>query len=291
MPKKLWNKELIIAELKRCRQSGPKINPKLDAAARKHFGSLRAALDIAGLPCAMKPPPFNRWSKKTVIETIRERCRNGEKVERINRGDRLLNRAGARLFGSWSNACAAAGFPKPILDFYTADEVQLRIIEMYEHGLTLSLKSQNDLKLRRSTKKHFGGWRKAVESLGLGSELPKLWTEQAVFDAILHRRAAGFNLYETRREDNRLFVAAQIYFGSWLKALEVAGIDGRVRESWSKEKVVQRLQQLAETTPTWKIGEIEPKVVCAARRRFGSFKKALEAAGLEPRTRKPGRGQ
>jgi hypothetical protein len=33
MPKKRWNKDLIIAELKRCRQNGPKVNITLDAAA------------------------------------------------------------------------------------------------------------------------------------------------------------------------------------------------------------------------------------------------------------------
>ncbi|MCY2984374.1 MAG: hypothetical protein NTY15_12170, partial [Planctomycetota bacterium] len=56
-------------------------------------------------------------------------------------------------------------------EFYTADEVRLRIIDLYENGVALSLKSQNDRKLQRSVKKHFGGWRRAVESLGLGSEL------------------------------------------------------------------------------------------------------------------------
>jgi hypothetical protein len=287
MPKKVWTKEKIIADLKRCRQSGPKVNPKLDAAARKYFGSLRAALDIAGLPCAMKPPPYHKWSKKSVIETIRKRCRDGEKVERINRGDRLLYAAGKRLFGSWSEACKAAGFPRQTVDFYTADEVRLRIIELYENGLALTLKSQNDPKLRRSAKKHFGGWRRAVESLGLGGELRRLWTDQAVLDAILYRRAAGFSLYATRREDNRLFVAAQSRFGSWHNALEVAGINARVRESWSKEKVIARLQQLATTTPVHDIRKIDSKLACAAIRRFGSLAKAVEAAGVTPKPRKP----
>ena len=205
---KRWNKDVIIAELKRCRRSGPKVNPKLDAAARKYFGSLRAALDIAGLPCAKKPPPYNEWSKKSVIETIRKRCRDGEKVERINRGDRLLYAAGKRLFGSWSEACKAAGFPRQIVDFYTADEVRLRIIDLYENGLPLTLRSHPDQKLRRSVKKHFGGWRRAVESLGLGSELRRVWSDQAVIDAILHRRAAGWSINNTFKEDKGLFGSA-----------------------------------------------------------------------------------
>jgi hypothetical protein len=34
MPKKVWNKEKVLVEVKRCRQNGPKVIPQLDVAAR-----------------------------------------------------------------------------------------------------------------------------------------------------------------------------------------------------------------------------------------------------------------
>ncbi len=37
MPKKLWSKERVVAELKQHRQDGPRMHPQLDAAARRHF--------------------------------------------------------------------------------------------------------------------------------------------------------------------------------------------------------------------------------------------------------------
>jgi hypothetical protein len=282
MPKNRWNRDLIIAELKRCRQNGPKANPRLDAAARKHFGSLRAALEIAGLPCATRPPPYNKWSRQSVIEGIRKRHRDGESLERTSRDDRLLYSAGKRLFGNWSVARAAAGYPRPMREFHTADEVRLRIIDLYENGVPLSLNSQNDQKLKRSVIKHFRGWRRAVESLGLGGELRRVWTDQAVIDAILLRRAEGKSIYTTREEDSGLFGAAVNRFGTWYNALQAAGIEGWVREKWNKEKVVERLQRLTkDKVPEWKIRRIDPKVASAALRHFGSLRKAMLAAGFE----------
>ena len=114
-----------------------------------------------------------------------------------------------------------------------------------------------------------------------------MWTDQADLDAILYRRAAGFSLFATRREDNRLFVAAQSRFGIWHNALGIAGINARVRESWNKEKVIARLQQLATTTPVQDIRKIDSKLACAAARRFGSLAKAIEAAAVTTMPRKP----
>ena len=94
-------------------------------------------------------------------------------------GVRAAYEAAKRHFGTWTVARAAAGFPKPIREFYSPDEVRLLIIDLYERELPLTFGSHRDENLRRSAIKHFGGWRKAVESLGLESELPKRWTKQS----------------------------------------------------------------------------------------------------------------
>jgi hypothetical protein len=190
------------------------------------------------------------------------------------------------LFGNWSAAMEAAGYPRPRREYYTADEVRLRIIELYENGLALSLRSQNDQMLRRSAKKHFGGWRRAVELLGLGSELPRKWTDQAVIDAILRRRAAGLSIYTTREEDCGLFGAAVNRFGTWHNALQAAGIDGRVREQWSEEKVIDRLREHMKNSHGQNIRKVDSNLAYAATRRFGSLNKALEAAGITTMPRK-----
>jgi hypothetical protein len=97
------------------------------------------------------------------------------------------------------------------------------LIEHYEHELPLTSTSYNDPKLHRSAKKHFGSWRRAVESLGLGGALRREWTKQSVIEAILYRRAAGLSLYTTYQQDRGLFYAAVRRFGSWHLAPGTAG--------------------------------------------------------------------
>ena len=125
-----------------------------------------------------------------------------------------------------------------------------------------------------------------MESLGLGKELRRLWTDQAVLDAILHRRAAGLSLYATRREDNSLFVAAFNRFGSWHNALQVVGIDARVREQWNEEKVLMRIRQILHEIPIHRIRYVDSKLACAAERRFGSIRRAVEIALSDTAPRK-----
>lgn len=278
MPRKRWNRKKIIAELKRHRQDRPICHPQLDAAARRYFRSLRAALKVARLPCGKRPPPYNEWSKQLVIQMIRQRTQEGKLLDQTYREDPSLYSAGKRLFGNWSAARNAAGHPHPSREFYTADEVRLRIIELYENELPVTLCSYKELKMRRSVKKHFGSWRRAVESLGLGSELRRMWTDQAVIDAILHRRASGLSLYKTYREDKGLFCAAVCRFGNWHNALKAAGIEAQGRENWSKERIIERLQEIAQTDSRKNVRAIDLNVAIAAQRRFGSLGTALEVA-------------
>ncbi len=192
---------------------------------------------------------------------IRRRHRETNRLESTHREDPALYGAGKRLFGSWTAALAVAGFPKPKQEYYTADEVKLLLIDHYEHELPLTCNSFNDPKLVRSAHKHFGGWRRAVESLGLGDELRRKWTKQSVVEAILHRRAAGFRLHTTYKEDRGLFYAAVKRFGNWHLALQAAGIKCRPPERWSEEKIVQRLSYYARTTTVTNIKQVDPNLV------------------------------
>jgi hypothetical protein len=281
MPKKVWSKQKILAELRRIRVNGPKSNSRVDTAARKHFGSLREALRVASLPCGKRSPPYFSWSRESVIQAIRQRHQEGKSLSRTFRDEPSLYAVGKRLFGSWAKARAAAELPRHVPEFYTADEVRLMIIEMYEKELPLAFRSHNDEKLRRSAKKHFGGWRRAVQSLGLGSEAKRIWTKQSIIDAILYRRAAGHSLYRTVYDDKRLFNAAVKHFGNWQAALGAAGIQGRVLQRWSKELVVERLREVSLRCPGQNLRKVDVKLAAAAYRLLGSLGNALEAAGVQ----------
>ncbi len=76
-------------------------------------------------------------------------------------------------------------------------------------------------------------------------------------------------------------------FGNWHSALQAAGIEARVRERWSEEKVLERLRQHAKTTELKNIRKVDTNLAYAAARRFGSIEKAMLAAGLKSKQTKP----
>lgn len=77
-------------------------------------------------------------------------------------------------------------------------------------------------------------------------------------------------------------------FGSWLQVLTVAGLQNRFddsSESWSREEIIGRLQSIAKRTgrnsvKKDELSEDNGPSDKPIRRLFGSYRKALEAAGL-----------
>jgi hypothetical protein len=286
MSNQVWSKERVIAELTECRRLGTSRNTRLNAAARRYFGCLKVALDLVGLPYHKKPPSKHAPTKQSVIDAIRRRHHDGKNLGCTFREDSQLYSAGKRLFGTWKAARKAAGLPCRESDFYTADEVQLRMIELYEKDLPLTFGSHQDFKLQRSAKKHFGGWRKAAKSLGLDGEIRRAWTNQAVIDGIHLRRASGLDLYTTHKEDKALFCAAVSRFGNWSNAMKAAGIEHPVRERWSEARIIERLQQIANANEGRTVSNTDHNLAHAATRRFGSLQKALERAGTMSLTKR-----
>lgn len=279
METRKWSKDKVIAELKRVRANGPVQDKNLESAARRHFGSLRAALEAAGLIRGDRVSHYFRWTKESVIEAIRKRHADGESIDSIHKEDPALYAAGKTLFGTWNDARRQAGLPRVPSEFYSPDEVHLRIIEIYEKGLPLIYSSHRDPKLVRSAKKHFKGWRRAVKLLGLQSELRREWTDQAVIDSIHHRRDSGEDLFATHREDKALFGAAISRFGNWSNALAAAGIPRQRRERWTKQRIVQKLRELAASGYEGPVVRVDFNLAHAAARVFGTIGNAIDVAG------------
>ncbi len=111
------------------------------------------------------------------------------------------------------------------------------------------------------------------------------WTIETIRDAIHRERAAGKDLSSravTRRQW-KLVAAAVRIFGTWPKALRAAGLDPlrhRKTHHWTAEEVVARIRRHAETLPSREIRALDPKLADGARQVFGSWKKAVEAAGV-----------
>ncbi|MCS7064149.1 MAG: hypothetical protein NZM04_08945 [Methylacidiphilales bacterium] len=117
------------------------------------------------------------------------------------------------------------------------------------------------------------------------------WNEQRVIDEIKAWHAKGNPLYShfMRKNYQELLAAGIRYFGNWKQAVEAAGIEYKqVRRynHWTKEAIVQTLQRLYADGVDLSFRSMMltgyASMVYAAIRKtyFGSWKNALEAAGL-----------
>lgn len=115
----------------------------------------------------------------------------------------------------------------------------------------------------------------------------KKWTQELIIETIKKLHSQGKSLQPIKVD--YLFQVAIKYFGSYEKALKAAGLSYEmlgIREcsrKWSKKKIIEEIQKL------YRVGPINSKYVqdtcsgllTAAQRYFGSYEKAVEAAGFD----------
>jgi hypothetical protein len=116
------------------------------------------------------------------------------------------------------------------------------------------------------------------------------WSPSGVIKAILQRELDGapLNSAAVAKQYAGLYHAAIRRFCGWNGALQAAGIDPaevRQRIPWSRQSIVRRIRQLARAGSALNsaaIKQSESDVMGAAIRHYGSWSKALVAAGLDP---------
>ena len=117
------------------------------------------------------------------------------------------------------------------------------------------------------------------------------WSAERVIAEIRQWKDQGQPLYANfvRQNFQELLAAAIRYFGSWQKALESADIpytDVRKYRRWSKDSIIQEIQQLSSqgvdlSFRAMALSQHNAMVYAAIRPKyFGNWRTALEAAGL-----------
>lgn len=118
------------------------------------------------------------------------------------------------------------------------------------------------------------------------------WTSEQVLAEIRAWEGRGEPLYanHVRLNYQELLAASIRYYGSWQKAVEMAGISyDRVRKyrKWSNEIIIREIRELHAqgvdlSFRAMALSQHNPMVHAAIRPKyFGSWKSALEAAGLQ----------
>lgn len=115
------------------------------------------------------------------------------------------------------------------------------------------------------------------------------WTRERVIRDILECEAQGSTLTTGRKGvDQRLYNAARRIFGSWRNAILSAGIPPErvlTWDRWSPARILAMIRVISRRRrpmTTLQLDQRYRNVVSAARRHFGSWPKAVQAAGVDP---------
>jgi len=118
------------------------------------------------------------------------------------------------------------------------------------------------------------------------------WSQDSIALEIVSMYESGENMNYAGIAANNLALlrAATRYFGTWEAAIRYAGLDYdsiRRYKSWNRERIVARIQELHAQNAdlSWRnvCINIDPQLAAAATKKshFGSWREALEAAGLD----------
>jgi len=172
---------------------------------------------------------------------------------------------------------------------------EIRRLHKAKEDINYAAVEANHLSLIRAASWHFGKWRRAVEEAGIDYESLsryRRWSKERIIARIQELYAEGQDLSWrsiSQQVDPALAASAlrPNGFGSWPEAIEAAGLDidevARYKY-WNKERVLKAIKERHKAgvnLSSRNAQKNDQSLFCAARRRYGTWDNALEAAGLD----------
>jgi tRNA A37 N6-isopentenylltransferase MiaA len=251
-----------------------------------------------------------KWTKDRIIQEILALHKAGEPLStrnmaRLGYSGMVTTSYKPELFGGWRNAIRAANLdPRKVCTRrrkWTRERIVQRIRELHEQGEDLShsaaKRNHQYLVVVAADSRAFRSWRAAVEAAGIKYDRVSkhdYWSEEKIVQRIqaIHRRGGSLSHEEAKRKYGPLVSAASSrrYFGSWANAIHAAGLDyDEIRRisRWDKRKIVQKIRELhrqgreLNNSSMRRMGYRGMMEAASRPRNFGSWAKAIEAAGLD----------
>lgn len=279
-----WNRQTIIAALREYAAQGAschlgwKRDPPLWVAARRVFGTWRAAKTAAGL-LNLSSPPF---SSDEALERLRL-LMSGENPAVAARNERL-RAAIRRHFGSWREGLRRVGVMLPARRRWNQRVVKEEILRLRDAG-ALSRAWRDASSLFTAAVRHFGSWSEALRACDLPCRQQVRWSRERVLSMLQESAAKGvFSIGKARGSLQRAVVK---FFGGAKAAWAAAGFPELPRK-WNPTRVIEAVQdgyRMGHRIDRPGLGD--PSLAEAARRYFGTWRKGVEAAGLARRLAKP----
>lgn len=201
-----------------------------------------------------------------------------------------------RHFRSWGEALRAAGVDAEAVSNrrkWTIERILSTICDLHRRGVALNYASaiQADYGVVQMAAKLLGSWDDALRAAGYDPARIRLarlpWTRDEILNLIRQRAAAGLPIASYSVEPHSAEVASRRLFGSWRAALREAGFASALRRwpVWTKVSVVEGIllrQQAGAPLYCAAAAHDASHLYDAARRLFGKWEHALEAAGIDP---------
>jgi hypothetical protein len=318
---KKWTPEKVLAELHKHAQSGAPLNSAallrkrcdLLAAMRRHFGSWEKAMRVAGYEPKQHKVHKNTWTKESVAEAVRAwSAQHGVvQMRRIKATDKALAAAVSMYWGSLSKLNETLGLPvyeqvkseawtkagKPRFEkrppgYWTPKRVmeEVRALHAQEQLLFSKTVKRERAGLYDAAVRHFYSWRLLMERLEIPKEAyvkTRKWNPERVCAALREWSSAHgvLDRLSLKRDNSALCATAEKYFKTLEQAATAAGVPFRHRQTpWTTEKVLEAIKARAKRKMSLKpiiVKQTQYGMYRAAVRRYGSWKKALAAVGLE----------
>jgi hypothetical protein len=229
---------------------------------------------------------YPKWTKERILEAIRERQRKGLPLTAVYKDDLPLFAAAARYCGSWCQALLAAGLPAKPPRKWTPAIVIATLQMRHQQGLPMDLASLEDGGLVHAAHRRFGTWGKALAAAGITIPSHRKWTREIVLAQL---RAGGPWRTPPRREEVPAILAQAAYrfFPAWHDVLAAAGfVPLEPRPSpprkWTKQSVIDEIRARHRQGLPLNVNA-SYSLTNAAVHRFGTWSKAMAAAGLAAR--------
>lgn len=286
--KRSWNPSQVIAAIVERHEKGLSLtnvwkeDVRLLTISKRTFGSWSNALKAAGLS-SNKP---RKQTREELLQTLREMHKNRESFVGLWSTDQKFYGQIKTVFGNLQIALAEANLPTQRKRSWTKRVVVEAIQSREKNGPNLSRVWQDDRPLFHAAVNHFGNWQSALSAAGVKFKERQRWTKENVLERLRHTYRGERNFYEIYPA---LVGAAHRFFGGLLFAVEAAGLDLPCGK-WSKRRIIQQIQEYYVQGHRLEInGFGDLRFALAAKRYFGTWRKAVSAAGLESRLAEPNR--
>jgi hypothetical protein len=130
----------------------------------------------------------------------------------------------------------------------------------------------------------------------------RVWTREKLIETIQELAEQGVDLSPTaiQKTHSALFSSARSrsHFGNWRDAVEAAGLEyddiKRIKQKWSREEILEQIRHYHAQghdllNPSFKIKHRNLYLAACAHRYFGSWRRAIHAAGLDHETMRESR--